>query len=142
MPAPRSRRCSMRRASPTNASTCFPRSPGPGCDCAASTAAVFRRFAWKENACRSCAIARALDLRWPDPPLFPTEPTARARVEEIEAWGEGPLQSVARRIILWALLHDRAAARAFLDGARLQFRCPPGLAAALAWPVLRADAAL
>jgi glutathione S-transferase len=90
----------------------------------------------------SRAIARALDARWPEPPLFPAGAAACARVEEIEAWGDGPLQEVARRIILWALIHDRAAPRAALEGARLQFRIPVGLAARLAWPVLRLDAAL
>ena len=90
----------------------------------------------------SRAIARALDARWPEPPFFPADAVARARVEEIEAWGDGPLQDVARRIILWALTHDQSAPRTFLEGARLQFRLPVALAARLAWPVLRLDAAL
>ena len=90
----------------------------------------------------SRAIARALDASWPEPRLFPAEPAARARVEEIEAWGDGPLQDVARRIILWALIHSRDAVRAALEGARLQFRFPVALAAQLASPVLRLDAAL
>ena len=90
----------------------------------------------------SRAIARALDVRWPEPPLFPTDAVARAHVEEIEAWGDGPLQDAARRIILWALTHERSAPRAFLEGSRLQFHAPLRLAARLAWPVLRLDAAL
>lgn len=90
----------------------------------------------------SRAIARALDVRWPDPPLFPADRAACARVEEIEAWGDGPLQDVARRIILWALTHDNAGATAALEGARLQFRFPVALAARLSSPVLRLDAAL
>lgn len=90
----------------------------------------------------SCAIARALDARHPEPPLFPADPLVRAKVEQIEAWGDGPLQAVTRRIVLWALTHDRAGRRAALDGARLQFRFPTALAGRLAWPVLRVDAAL
>jgi len=43
-------------------------------------------------------IARALDERWPKPPLFPSDPAARARVEEAERWGEQELQPVPRRI--------------------------------------------
>jgi glutathione S-transferase len=43
-------------------------------------------------------IARALDERWPDPPLFPADPEQRRRVEEAERWGEERLQPVARRI--------------------------------------------
>jgi glutathione S-transferase len=87
-------------------------------------------------------IARALDAAWPQPPLFPADPAARARIERIEAWGEGPLQTVARRIILWALLHSHEGAVAALDGAHLQFRTPLPVAAAIASPILRADAAL
>jgi glutathione S-transferase len=46
----------------------------------------------------SRAIARALDERWPDPPLFPADPEQRQRVEAAERWGEEKLQSMARRI--------------------------------------------
>lgn len=90
----------------------------------------------------SRAIARSLDAHRPEPPLFPSGAEARARVEQIEAWGDGPLQQAARRIILWALTHDSAGAAAALEGARLQFRFPVRLAARCAWPVLRVDAAL
>src|SRR4051795_13323883 len=47
--------------------------------------------------------ARARDPAWPEPPLFPVDRDARARVEQMEAWADGPLQEVARRIVLWAL---------------------------------------
>jgi glutathione S-transferase len=90
----------------------------------------------------SRAIARALDASWPEPPLFPRDPAARARVEEVEAWGDGPLQDAARRIDLWALIHSREGIRAALEGARLQFRVPVAVAARTAWPIVRADAAL
>ena len=43
-------------------------------------------------------IARALDERWPEPRLFPTEPELRARVEEAERWGEEQLQPIPRRL--------------------------------------------
>jgi glutathione S-transferase len=87
-------------------------------------------------------IARALDEFWPEPPLFPADPHARAHIEQIEAWGEGPLQVVARRIILWSLLHSHDAVVAALDGARLQFHIPPPVATAIASPIVRLDAAL
>src|SRR3954447_16376920 len=90
----------------------------------------------------SRAIARALEASWPDPPLFPADPAARTQVEEIEAWSDGPLQAIARRIALWSLLRSRAAISAALEGARLQFGCPVWLAAAVSWPVVRADAAI
>ena len=90
----------------------------------------------------SRAIARALDARWPEPSLFPADPGARARVERIEAWGDDLLQMVARRIILWALVRSHDACVAALDGAHLQFRTPLPLAAAVASPLVRLDAAL
>jgi glutathione S-transferase len=43
-------------------------------------------------------IARALDARWPEPPLFPTDPELRARVEEAERWGDEQFQPVPRRL--------------------------------------------
>jgi len=46
------------------------------------------------------AIARYLDERQPDPPLFPADPAKRAAVEEAERWGDEELQMVARRIAL------------------------------------------
>jgi glutathione S-transferase len=90
----------------------------------------------------SRAIARALDATWPDPPLYPSDLTLRARIEQIEAWGDGPLQDVTRRIALWTLLRSRAGVRAALSGSRLLFHVPVGLAVALAWPVVRLDAAI
>ncbi len=87
-------------------------------------------------------IARALDEAWPEPALFPADPQARARTEQIEAWGEGPLQVVARRIILWSLLRSHDGAVAALAGARLQFHTPVRVAAAIASPILRLDVAL
>jgi glutathione S-transferase len=90
----------------------------------------------------SRAIARALDASWPEPPLFPADPAARTRVEEIEAWGDGPLQEVARQIILWAMLHSREGMLASLEGARLRLPLPAVLARPLGWPFLRLDAAL
>jgi glutathione S-transferase len=46
------------------------------------------------------AIARFLEERRPDPPLFPTDPQQRAAVEEAERWGGEVLQMVARRVVL------------------------------------------
>lgn len=51
----------------------------------------------------SRAISRALDERWPEPPLFPADPEARARVEEAERWGEEELQPVPRRLFRYAV---------------------------------------
>ena len=51
-------------------------------------------------------IARFLDERHPDPPLFPSDPEQRSRVEEAETWANDELQMVARRILLPVALRD------------------------------------
>ncbi|MGZ4181323.1 MAG: glutathione S-transferase family protein [Solirubrobacteraceae bacterium] len=62
-------------------------------------------------------IARFLDDRHPDPPLFPADPDQRARVEEAECWANDSLQMVARRILLPVARRDPAAAsQAAADG--------------------------
>jgi glutathione S-transferase len=43
-------------------------------------------------------IARALDARWPQPPLFPADPELRVRVEEAERWGDERFQPIPRRL--------------------------------------------
>jgi glutathione S-transferase len=48
------------------------------------------------------AIARYLDERQPDPPLFPADPEHRREVEEAERWGDDEFQMSARRLILAA----------------------------------------
>jgi len=90
----------------------------------------------------SCAIARAVDSIYPEPPLFPSDPAVRVEVERIEAWGEGPFQQTTRRIALWTASRGGLDLRFVLVGARLQFRAPNGLALRLLGPLLRIDAAL
>src|SRR5205823_3565746 len=83
----------------------------------------------------------ALDERWPQPPLYPADAAKRVEIEELEAWGDGPLQDVARRIILWALL-SRAGRRASLEDAGLRSRPAVAVVTSLAWPFIRLDASL
>src|SRR3954447_16686722 len=62
-------------------------------------------------------IARFLDNRHPDPPLFPDDPEQRSAVEEAEAWANETLQMAARRIALgWAVRDPVGAARRARDG--------------------------
>jgi glutathione S-transferase len=62
-------------------------------------------------------IARFLDERHPDPPLFPGDPRQRAAVEEAERWGNETLQMAARRIPGAAIVRDPATfARSSGDG--------------------------
>jgi glutathione S-transferase len=51
----------------------------------------------------SLAIAQALEAVKPDPPLYPSEPAARAAAQEAERWGEAVLQPVPRRLFRWGL---------------------------------------
>src|SRR5262245_17526453 len=53
----------------------------------------------------SLAISRAIDDAKPEPPLFPSDPEQRAKVEEAERWGESVLQDVPRRIVRWLSVH-------------------------------------
>jgi glutathione S-transferase len=44
------------------------------------------------------AIARRLETRKPDPPLYPSDPGLRRAVDEAERWSDEVLQMVARRL--------------------------------------------
>jgi len=57
-------------------------------------------------------IARFLDERHPEPPLFPADPERRSAVEEAERWANDTLQMVARRIVLPAMARDRGGSAA------------------------------
>ena len=54
-------------------------------------------------------IARFLDELVPEPPLFPTDPEARAAVEEAESWGERFLQPVPRRLFRYLIVTSEPA---------------------------------
>jgi len=64
-------------------------------------------------------IVRALDRLRPDPPLLPADHEVRARVEEVERWGEAELQPVLRWIQPWAVLQRPAAVASFADRIRI-----------------------
>jgi glutathione S-transferase len=57
------------------------------------------------------AIAEFLERIEPEPRLFPADPEQREAVEQAQAWGDGPFQMAARRIVL-------AGARNGLDALR------------------------
>jgi glutathione S-transferase len=62
-------------------------------------------------------IARYLDERHPDPPLFPADPERRKAVEEVEHWANETLQMAARRIALGHAVSDPAgSSRSIGDG--------------------------
>jgi glutathione S-transferase len=82
----------------------------------------------------SIGIARELDRVKPEPPLYPSDPDTRAAVEAAEAWGEGPLQEVARRVLWNALRRDRSPLASYSQGARLGV--PISLAVQTAAPIV------
>ena len=79
-------------------------------------------------------IARALDRIRPDPPLFPADASARAAVEEAEAWGDETLQPLARRILWNGMRRDKRPLRSYSEGAKLGM--PVGLAVRTSAPIV------
>ena len=78
-------------------------------------------------------IARELDRLRPDPPLFPADAGARAKVEEAEAWGD-EFQQTPRRFSWWAFKRDRSPMASYSEGARLGV--PIGLAVKTGGPLV------
>jgi glutathione S-transferase len=79
-------------------------------------------------------IARVLDERWPDPPLFPRDRELLVRVVEAERWGEEQLQPVPRRIARFGAARDVEIRR---WGARGQRLPAPDTVARLSGPLVR-----
>ena len=67
----------------------------------------------------SLAIMQALERRYPQPPLYPSDPDARASVVEAERWGEATFQPIARRIIWPAFARNPEALHSFQQGSKL-----------------------
>ena len=82
-------------------------------------------------------ISRALDEVRPEPPLFPSDPDQRAKVEEAEVWGEQVLSDGVRRIFWNAIKRDREPLRSYAEGARLGI--PIGVAVKTAAPIVAAE---
>ncbi len=62
-------------------------------------------------------IARFLDDRHPDPPLFPSDPERRVAVEEAERWANQTLQMAARLILGgWVLRNPSRFSTSSADG--------------------------
>jgi glutathione S-transferase len=72
----------------------------------------------------SRAIMRRLDQLAPEPPLFPHDPAARARVEEAERWGDEVFQPVARELIWVGFTHSPAAMIGYSEHSRLPMPAP------------------
>jgi glutathione S-transferase len=63
----------------------------------------------------SLAISQALEALVPTPSLYPSEPVARAHVQDAERWGESVLQPIPRRLIRWGLRHHLRQRRWFAE---------------------------
>jgi len=82
----------------------------------------------------SRTISRELDRLRPEPPLFPADAEARARVEEAERFGDEELQHPIRQAIWWAFRRNKEPLRGYSEGAKLGI--PLGLAVKTAGPIL------
>jgi glutathione S-transferase len=69
-------------------------------------------------------ILRLLDERVPDPPLVPADPAQRARVEELERWGDEVLQGVPRRLIFHGLRREPDAIPGYAQRSRFKLPAP------------------
>jgi glutathione S-transferase len=83
-------------------------------------------------------IARELDRRVPEPPLFPANPERRAAVEEAERFGDEELQHPIRQLLWWGFKHDKEPLRSYSEGARIGV--PIGLAMKTAAPIVALSA--
>jgi glutathione S-transferase len=84
------------------------------------------------------AIARDLERRKPDPPLFPADAEQRRAVEEAERFGDEELQQRVREIFLWSARKDRSGLAGYLEGAKIGM--PHQFAAKTAGPFIALDA--
>ncbi len=86
----------------------------------------------------SRAIARELERRKPEPPLFPGDAERRRAIEEAELFGDEELQQRIREIFLWSARRDRSGLVGYLEGAGIGM--PHRLAASTAGPFIALDA--
>jgi len=84
------------------------------------------------------AIARELERRQPQPPLFPSDTERRRAVEEAERFGDEELQQKVREIFLWSVRKDNSGLVGYLEGGRIGM--PHGIAAKIAGPFIALDA--
>ena len=82
----------------------------------------------------SLEISRELESIRPDPPLFPSDPTERRKVEDAERWAEQVPQARARQLIWWAMKRDRTPLTSYAEGAKLTV--PIGIAVKTAAPIV------
>jgi glutathione S-transferase len=72
-----------------------------------------------EQVVGSRAIVHRLDQLVPEPRLLPAEAAARARVVEVERWGDEVLQPVPRRLVWTGVCARPDALESYAEGSRL-----------------------
>ena len=91
------------------------------------------RFADGEKVIGSREILTRLEEMRPDPPLYPAEPDARAKVEEAERWGEEVFQPIARRLLWPAIKRDPSALVSYSEHSKIPL---PGFMVRLNAPMI------
>jgi glutathione S-transferase len=86
-----------------------------------------------EKVIGSRAIMHRLDELQPEPPLYPSDPSVRTRVEEADQWGDEVLQSLARRMTWWTLRANPRASISYGEDSNLPL---PDFAAAGLTPLI------
>jgi glutathione S-transferase len=87
----------------------------------------------KEKVVGSRAIMRRLDQLAPEPPLLPSDPAERARVEDAERWGDEVFQPIARELIWPAMVNSPAAMVGYSANSKLPL---PAAAVRLSAPLI------
>jgi glutathione S-transferase len=72
-----------------------------------------------EKVIGSRAIMHRLDEHRPEPALYPADPEARERIEEIDRWGEEVMQALARRLTWWTLRANPRASASYGEDSSL-----------------------
>jgi len=86
-----------------------------------------------EKVIGSRTIMHRLDELRPEPPLYPSDPDVRVKVEEADRWGEEVLQSLARRMTWWTLRANPRASISYGEDSNLPL---PDFAAAGLTPLI------
>lgn len=85
----------------------------------------------------SRAIIQRLEALRPDPPLYPSDPAARAKVEEAEHWGDEVFQPVGRRLLWPAMKRSPKSIPSYAEHSKLPL--PAFMAVASAPLIARAE---
>jgi glutathione S-transferase len=72
-----------------------------------------------EKVIGSRTIMHRLDEIRPEPPLYPSDPELRARVESADVFGDEVMQALARRVVWWTIRRHPQAITSYGEDSRL-----------------------